>query len=130
MTLTYQPRVKKHGLSDFAACFLLIQSFIGDRMTLEKHFDQHRENSSKIGLPLIHVVLSVIQPHADLDGVALPDPVKNVLHGWRLCPRIAFGKEVFLDSPYVHVPPGVEEEETNGLETFKAPDGRPRPGFG
>ena len=30
--------------------------------------------------PLVHVVLGVVQPHADLDGVALPDPLENVLH--------------------------------------------------
>lgn len=30
--------------------------------------------------PLVHVVLGVVQPHADLDRVALPDPLENVLH--------------------------------------------------
>ena len=30
--------------------------------------------------PLVHVVLGVVQPHPDLDGVALADPVENVLH--------------------------------------------------
>ena len=30
--------------------------------------------------PLVHVVLRVVQPHPDLDGVALPDEVEDVLH--------------------------------------------------
>ena len=30
--------------------------------------------------PLVHVVLGVVQPHPDLDGVALPDEVEDVLH--------------------------------------------------
>ena len=32
-------------------------------------------------LPLIHVMLGVVEPHPDLDGIALPDPVEDVLHG-------------------------------------------------
>ena len=31
--------------------------------------------------PLIHVMLGVVEPHANLDGVALPDPLEDVLHG-------------------------------------------------
>ena len=30
--------------------------------------------------PLVHVVLRVVQPHPDLDGIALPDEVEDVLH--------------------------------------------------
>lgn len=30
--------------------------------------------------PLVHVVLGVVEPHPDLDGVALADPVEDVLH--------------------------------------------------
>ena len=31
--------------------------------------------------PLVHVVLGVVQPHAHLHGVTLPDEVEDVLHG-------------------------------------------------
>ena len=34
--------------------------------------------------PLIHVMLGVVEPHANLDGVALPDPLEDVLHGLAL----------------------------------------------
>ena len=30
--------------------------------------------------PLVHVMFRVVQPHPHLDGVALPDPVEDVLH--------------------------------------------------
>lgn len=31
-------------------------------------------------LPLVHVVFGVIQPHPDLDGIALANPMEDVLH--------------------------------------------------
>ena len=30
--------------------------------------------------PLVHVMFRVVKPHPHLDGVALPDPVEDVLH--------------------------------------------------
>ena len=30
--------------------------------------------------PLVHVMFCVVQPHPNLDGVALPDPMEDVLH--------------------------------------------------
>ena len=30
-------------------------------------------------LPLVHVILGIIQPHPDLDGIALSDEMENIL---------------------------------------------------
>ena len=56
-------------------------------LSLAKFLDENSQNSQLISAililydsPLVHVVLRVIQPHPDLDGIALPDPVKNILH--------------------------------------------------
>ena len=40
----------------------------------------HCMNNGNLHSPLVHVVLCVVQPHPDLDGVALPDEVEYVLH--------------------------------------------------
>ena len=34
----------------------------------------------KTNSPLVHVMFRVVKPHPHLDGVALPDPVEDVLH--------------------------------------------------
>ena len=44
--------------------------------------------------PLVHVVLRVVQPHPDLDGVALPDEVEDVLHD---APEAGAGDQVSSD---------------------------------
>ena len=31
-------------------------------------------------LPLVHVMLGVVKPHPDFDGIAPPDPVIDVFH--------------------------------------------------
>ena len=40
----------------------------------------HCMKNGNLHSPLVHVVLRVVQPHPDLDGVALPDEVEYVLH--------------------------------------------------
>ena len=53
----------------------------------------------KKDIPLVHVMLRVVQPHPDLDGVSLPDEVKDVLHdgpgSWALCDQVS--GDVFYD---------------------------------
>ncbi len=68
-------------------------------------------------------MLGIIQPHADLNGVALVDPVKDVLRYCPFSPRIAVRTKVFVDS-YFHMPLAAEEDEevADGLETFEASD--------
>ena len=43
--------------------------------------DANPKAPQPIGSPLVHVVFCVVQPHPDLDGVPLPDPVEDVFHG-------------------------------------------------
>jgi len=53
--------------------------------TCQGKHEREKESQSSffVILPLIHVMFGVIQPHPYLDGIPLPNPMKDILHfGW------------------------------------------------
>ena len=38
----------------------------------------------KLCLPLVHVMLGIVQPHSDFDGIAFANPMEHILHFERI----------------------------------------------